>query len=253
MGSARIFDEPWPANLDPATVPFKGRTVTVLCRQGFYDDWSLFNDLVTADVVSWWNAGPVTVDDLRATGNRAIRRHHGESDLLRCLDADLAAVASEPWAPHVWYHDPRFTEFIPKGDATVYEIATSRSTVDRRYLWNHLDELRVTIDAQAALDLRDAVRQYVEAISEQSGNRLAALLARTGLHGRDSITLTDAGCRLGVSYQRIHQLERQLRRNRGRAQPPAGIWMPQIAEAERDGWSNEFTPLGINAIRSFFG
>jgi hypothetical protein len=223
-----ILNASWPDDLDPATVPFTKRTVTVLERQGIYTNPTLLNELTATDVLGWWNAGPATVEDLRASGDDASRRHHTETGLLEALEADLSNMASEPWAPHIWHHDPRFSRFVPKGDVTVYEIATSGSGVDRRFLWEQRDKLRDAVDTQARLSLLDAIAQYVEAISGQHGDRLAALLARTGLNGLDPIAGADAARRVGVSHQRMYQIVQQLYRARDRACPPAGIWMPQV-------------------------
>lgn len=206
MSISSILTATWPSTLDPETVPFKGRTVTVLRRAGLYDDWSRFNGLSESDVMAWWNTGPITVEDLRITGDDAIRRHHDEVGLRRALNADLDAIASQSWAPHVWFHDPRFTEFVPKGNETAYDIATWGTALDRRYLRDRRDALRASTDAQGALSLVEAVAQYVEAISGQHGDRLDALLARTGLGGEDPILGIEAGRRLGVSQQRIHQI-----------------------------------------------
>jgi hypothetical protein len=134
---------------------------------------------------------------------------------------DQERCCGVPWAPHIWYHDPRFTRFIPKGDHTVYEIATSGSAVDRRFLWEQGTELRNAVDAQATLSLLDAVSQYVEAISGQHGDRLEALVARIGLNGHYPINGTEAARRLGVSHQRFCQIVQHLHRARGRACPPA--------------------------------
>jgi hypothetical protein len=193
----------WPDDLDPATVPFAKRTATVLEREGIYTQPDLLNGVTAADVLGWWNAGPATVEDLRIVGNDAIKHHHTETGLLKKLAVDLSDMASEPWAPHIWYHDPRFAQFIPKGDHTVYQLATLGSAVDRRLLWEHATELRSAIEAQARLSLLDAISQYVEAISGKHGVRLEALLARTGLNGRDPFTGAEAARRLGVSHQRM--------------------------------------------------
>lgn len=129
MDNDLLLDMPWPADLDPATVRFKGRSETVLRRRGLYDDWSLFSELTEGEVSSWWNAGPVTIKDIRTTGNEAIRRHHDTVDLRHRIDTDLAAVALEPWAPHIWHWDPRFAMFVPKGDSTVCDMSTSGTRV----------------------------------------------------------------------------------------------------------------------------
>jgi transcriptional regulator with XRE-family HTH domain len=52
-----LFDAQWPDDLDPATVPFLTRSVTILRRAGFFDDWSLFDTVSEAEVLSRINAG----------------------------------------------------------------------------------------------------------------------------------------------------------------------------------------------------
>jgi hypothetical protein len=185
VNTTPILTASWPHDLDPAAVPFARRTATILQRQGLYTNPVLLDEVTTTDVLGWWNAGPATVDDLRVTGNDAITRHHEDTGLLKELAADLSNMASEPWARHIWHQDPRFARFLPKGDHTVYEIATSGSAVDRRFLWDQGDELRDGVDAQARLSLLDAISQHVESISGQHEERLDALRARTGLNGRD--------------------------------------------------------------------
>jgi hypothetical protein len=109
-----ILAVPWPHDLDPATVPFTKRTITVLRRQGIYTNPVILNDVTTVGVLGWWNAGPVTVEDIRATGNDAIIRHHAETDLLSQLATDLSEMASEPWARHVWWRDPPLLPIRPE-------------------------------------------------------------------------------------------------------------------------------------------
>jgi hypothetical protein len=123
---------------------------------------------------------------------------------------------------------------------------------DRRFLWEQRDKLRDAVDAQARLSLLDAISQYVEATSGQHGERLDALLARTGLNGRDPTTGAQAARRLGVSHQRMYQIVQQLYRARDRGCPPEGIWMPQLDAADQNGWLNSVTPSSKSAIQGFF-
>ena len=105
----------------------------------------------------WPGVWVVTVDDIRLTGNAAIRRHHEEAAEHAQLAADLVSVADEPWAKHIWHRDPRFAALLPKGDATVYDIATIGSLNDKRVLWGNLAVLRAALRVQAARALGDAV------------------------------------------------------------------------------------------------
>ena len=244
---------PWPEDLDPATVPFKGRSETILRRHGFYGNWSLFNDLAEADAAGWWNAGPVTVEDIRITGNEAIHHHHDTVDLRHRIDTDLAAVALEPWSPHIWHRDPRFAEFVPKGDSTVREITTSGTALDRRALWDRLDDLRAAVKApRVHCRSRRRWLSYIEAVSGQHGERLDVLLAETGLNGLEPITRPEAARRLNVSRARIYQIVNQMNRRLARARPRHGAWIPQLSVAEETGWPDEYRENGIEATRKMF-
>ena len=110
----QLLEARWPHDPDAATVPFAKRTATILQRRGLYANPALLNQVTAGDVLGWWNAGPVTVEDLRVTGNEAIRRHHSEAGLFKELEADLLDMASESWADHIWYRDPRFAQFVPR-------------------------------------------------------------------------------------------------------------------------------------------
>jgi hypothetical protein len=138
-------------------------------------------------------------------------------------------------------------------DATVYDIATTGTLEDQRVLWGNLDALTEALRDQAARTLGDAVAEYVEAISGQHGDRLEALLARTGLGGEDPITNREMARRLGLSDQRASQIVQRLWYHRDRCRPPGGVWMPQVGEAERDGWPDGYTGGGVEATRGFVG
>lgn len=252
MDSEPILDSPWPADLDPATVPFKTRTQTVLRRAGLHGVPRRFDTLTEDEVMGWWNAGVATVADLRFAGNRAIRRHVEETDERSEMNVSLASVAGEPWAEHIWHSDPRFSRYVPKGGDTVQQIAASGHPDLRRCLWGHLDGLRAAVAAQAALRLPEAVAEYVSAISGQRDRRLNVLLARTGLNGRDPIPGTWAARMLDVSPARIYQIQDALERHRIRARPPAGVWMPQVTSAEIRGWPDGYTDRAVAATRTFF-
>ena len=250
MDSNPILDALWPADLKPDDVPFKGRSETVLLRHGFYDNPSLFDSLTASVAADWWNAGPVTIQDIRRTGNEAIRLHHRTTELRLRIDTDLSAVGQEPWAEHVWYRDPRFAAFLPRRNSTVHDIVTFGTAPDRRVLWERLDGLRAAINRQAELSLDDSVSEYVEVVSGQHGKRLDVLLAVTGLNGHDPIIGPEAARRLQVSSQRIYQIVNQLRRRMETARQVSGPWLPQITVADQTYWPNGYTQRGIESIRS---
>lgn len=251
MANNTVLGDSWPPDLDPRTVPFKGRTVTVLERAGVFDDWSRFDELTEVEVAGWWNAGPVTVDDLRATGDAAIRRHHAEAQLRPKIARDLHAVARERWSNHVWRNDPRFGSLVPAG-GTVYWIAKEGSSKARRQLWDSLEGH--TCDGcytgQARSDCRCGAVYGGD--NRQHENRLEVLLARTGLDGQAPITAVEAGDRVGVSHQRIGQIVEQLHYHDDRAAPPRAVWMPQLDAAMGSGWPDGYSEVGVASTVVFF-
>ena len=110
------------------------------------------------------------------------------------------------------------------------EIAASGHPNDRRALWTRLDDLRAAVAAQAALSLPERSPSMWKAISGQHGIRLEALLARTGLNGRDPIYGTTAARMLGVSPARIDQIQ-----DAPRAQPVEGLAASRRVDAAGDG------------------
>ena len=150
-----------------------------------------------------------------------------------------------------WDRDPRFKAYLPKSGGTVYGITTSGTDDDRQCLWDQREALRDAVAVQAVLSLPDAVAEYVEAISGQHGERLAMLLAVTGLNGQDPISDREGSRRIGCSRVSVGQLRRRLFVLRDEARPPAGVWMPQVGDAERNGWPGEYTEAGIEATRGF--
>ena len=62
----------------------------------------------------------------------------------------------------------------------------------------------------------------------------------------------EAAAMLGCTRQNISAGAMRLFRQRDRTRPPAGIWLPQVDAAMRDGWPTSYTTAGIDATRVFF-
>ena len=143
--------------LDPETVPFRVRTVTILTRKGIWADMTRLDGVTEGDVFGWWYAGVKTVADLRHTGNAAVVSHHAGAPERERQAAELARtterlrrLAGEPWTGQVWWRDPRFRDLLPRGDVTVREICLSGSPEDQRRLWDDMAELETRMRRLAA-------------------------------------------------------------------------------------------------------
>ena len=216
-----ILAEPWPGDLDPARVPFRQRTITVLKGMGVWDDMTQIDERTVDDIAGYWVTGPVTVNDLITSGNEAIEWHHNQP-------ARLKQVTRDDWTRQVWRRDLRFDDLLPDVDATVHDIATSGHHSDQRHLLKTLPKLRNRLDEFAGESRDEALIRYVSTNTGQSRQRTTRLLQSLGLL-EPHISGSEAGRQLGVSPQRIYQLVGQIRHRIEQAQPPNGAapWLPQ--------------------------
>ncbi len=106
MVSVGILAQAWPSDLDPARVPFRQRTITVLKGMGLWDDMTRIDGLTVDDIAGYWVTGPVTVNDLITSGNEAIEWHHNQP-------ARLEQVTTDDWTRQVWRRDLRFGDLRP--------------------------------------------------------------------------------------------------------------------------------------------
>ena len=147
------------------------------------------------------------------------------------LRAKVEALRDAPWTHDVRAGDPRFPRLpIPPGRS----IAAQASELLRRETpaW----QLRQFIDrAEAARSLHrtisqqsleDQLRGLAVAASGASGDRLDAMLARLGWLAADQPTLEDAGARIGVTRERMRQLQQNARKR-----IPAQAWLPRLDQA----------------------
>ncbi len=216
-----ILVEPWPGDLDPARVPFRPRTITVLKGMGLWEDMTRIDHLTIDDIAGYWVTGPVTANDLITSGNEAIEWHHNQP-------ARLEQVTTDDWTRQVWRRDLRFGDLLPGVDATVHDIAISGHHSDQRSLLKTLPKLEKRLDKLGRESRDEALIRYVSTNTGQSRQRTTRLLQSLDLL-EPTITGSEAGRQLGVSPQRIYQLVGQIRHRIEQAQPPKGAapWLPQ--------------------------
>ena len=220
VDDAGILNEPWPLDLDPETVPFRVRTVTILRRKAIWDDMTRLDSVTEGDVLGWWTAGIKTVADLRDVGNAAIATHHAgapererqAAELARMVDG-LARVAGEAWMVQVWWRDPRFRDLLPRSGATVAEIINGGSLAEQQELWVSTDQLEARIERLAALSLEEAVaalrRGHLRPARDTPRGAGGVLRSRAGdlIVGWDDLTRmpwTFSGAYVVYEYQGAH-------------------------------------------------
>jgi len=152
----------------------------------------------------------------------------------------LRRLADRKWAHQVWRRDPRFTDLLPKVDATVAEIATDGTVDDRKALLRNLPLLQDRL-AYYRSRREESLRVFVSGITSQTGTRLEVLLAVVGFT-QPQITKAEGARLLGVSHPRMRQIVNRLWHHWGKAAPPAGVW--QLQE-----WADQVRSSGLSRRR----
>ena len=147
----------------------------------------------------------------------------------------LRALAAAEWPDLVYGSDPRFAELLPNNGASLADLAEllvsnleptsdghANSSVPQTRIPSHLQNpvairawLRNVQDCIAHLDmlkLEDLLADFLERCSSLRGERRDAILARFGWRGTPPITLEESGQLLGVTRERIRQIESRVRK-----------------------------------------
>ena len=126
----------------------------------------------------------------------------------------LIAAAGEPWADLVSTEDPRFRALLPPGRGTFLErvesVVASGSLVECEKLLDSVPLLRSRLAEIENLPLESALADYLESVTRMTGERLNALLARFGWAGDPPATLEVAGRMIGVTRERLRQVEARV-------------------------------------------
>jgi len=226
-----VLTRPWPPELAPEAVPWRTRTRNAILRAGLLNPRSLahvtFGDLLA----------------LRAMGTKSVLDFACTLEALLGLAMEVGvpvddlviATIDSPWADMVSDEDPRFSDLLPPGRGTVFERLDAATLTDTEMVGDAAVALiaralpaiwdRVAAVEEAPLD--EALRNYIRAISGEDGVRLDALLARLGCDGQPPRTLEEASRMIGVTRERMRQIQTRVRGRR----PSHPAYMPALDKA----------------------
>jgi hypothetical protein len=88
-------------------------------------------------------------------------------------------------------------------------------------------QIKGEIDRIGSLPLETALREYLGAVGRLSGARLEALIARFGWGGRPPVTLEEAAGKLGITRERLRQIQDRIRKR----MPAHQVVMPALDRA----------------------
>ena len=216
--AARVFAQPLPYWLKLGELPFSTRTRNCLVFAGLLGDPEQASNLTYGRLMDVRSMGAVSILEFACLAEAALEkastppRESGTSD-----DDALLTIVSEPWADQVGPADPRFSDIIPPvSSATILELLdslTSGPDTDSQVLeklTHAVPELRKRTSQIKALPLEQQLSDFLRALSRFDGERLSAFMDRFGWHGTEAITLEETGSRLGITRERVRQLQERV-------------------------------------------
>ncbi len=180
-----------------------------------------------------------------------------ESQAYSTSAADLSAIrgvlqelADSDSAEMISGGDPRFSDLIPAdvdslaafSRSVLAEIVTQRDAGTTQLslpidlpdlphesasLFQWLSDIKTRIKQIEMLTLEDLLSQYLRACTGFTGQRLDAMLARLGWAGSPPTTLEEAGRLLGVTRERLRQIEQKVRNKL----PSSPVLVPGLSKA----------------------
>ncbi len=239
-----------------------GRPRNLLARVGALSDPKILRSLTYGQLLSIKGAGAKTVVEVGlraeqlAPGKLSEQPPEVESATPLTLDKvtldSLRAFAAADWADFVYGSDPRFADLIPNNGRSladlaailiqIYESASGENSDPMRLqspipsrlqspsdIQKWLGDVRDRTSRLDLLKLEDLLTDYLDRCSTLRGKRRDAILARLGWLGKPSITLEESGQLLGVTRERIRQIEHKLRQKF----PSTPAYFPALSKALR--------------------
>jgi len=255
IAGLKAFTQPIPYWLDLRELAFSTRTTNCLTQAGLLASSEKASALTFADLFAVRSMGVVSILEFICVVESAVDRASAPEHASGMVASteELAALAKESWADQVGAGDPRFSDLIPPApQATVLEMLEAAAT-DPDYdqgiieaLAQIMGEVRARLSAIEAMTLESALMEFARLVSRLEGERFDALLKRLGWHGEPPVTLEEAGDILGVTRERIRQLQERM--NDRLSAIPFQVYMPKLDAALEA--LREAAPLSADAAAS---
>ena len=214
----RVFTQPLPYWLDLKELPFSTRTRNCLVLGGLLAEPEQLSKVTYGRLLDIRAMGAVSILEFACVAEAALARAStAPTEPHPSDEGALLSIVSEPWVDKVGPADPRFSDLIPAVSyATVLELLddlTSGPDADRQVLeqlTSAVPELRKRASQIKLLPLEQQLSDFLRALSRFEGERLSAMMDRFGWNGIPAITLEEAGSRLGITRERLRQLQERV-------------------------------------------
>lgn len=228
-----VLTRPIPLELELRRLPWQVRTRNCLNSAGFFDQTQKLRGITFEDLFNIQAMGVFSILDFACTLEAAMHTCDVlEQSTTEIPNAVLSAI-NEYWADQVSEQDPRFAHLFPGGEGTILDrldgfTSTPLFTgLDKGRLFSAIQESQSIVQELEKLSLEDLLRHYLSQLSRMTGSRLEMLLARFGWGGIPPITLEEAGLKLGITRERMRQLESKVRKRI----PSHPVVMPALDKA----------------------
>lgn len=213
--------DPWPLGLKPESVPWSTRTRNALRKAGLYAAEQVNTNVTFGQFMEIEGAGVRSALDFAATLEAAMRQFdEARSTAAAVLNTSsegsaLVEAAEEPWAAQVSGEDPRFVQvlFVVRGMSFrdyVHQLLESSDVTGKAKelseLVARLPDVKWRVREIEQLNLEDALSDLLKRIVPGK-ERLNAITERLGWNGKPPKTLEEIGQQIGVTRERIRQIE----------------------------------------------
>jgi sigma-70-like protein len=220
LANQPVLGGEWRSNLDPRELPFAVRTINVLDRAGKLQDIQWLSRASAIDIFALPHAGPLTLLDFatvaeahNAVVHTAQSADNGDNrydDLRR----QLYTLSSEFPIDSISTRHQRLRHLQLRGPSvkdgleSLIETSKLASRDQYRQLSAQLAEVRTAISELSSETLDESFMRVLHSLLPL--RQVPAIAARLGWDGRGGCTLQEAGDLLGVSRERVRQLEQKV-------------------------------------------
>ncbi len=256
-GKMKCVERVWPVGLKVGDIGWTARTRNCLGRKGLLDDEQQLVSLTFGELLRIEGMGALAMIDFCSTLEGAIdtfeplATSYSESrikDKPTDWTTILQEVVREDWSAQVSKQDPRFALLLPPGketlqdrvDQLLLDTDTISNASDVPLMVDSIGKIKQVIADLKVQPLESCLLDFLRCVSRREGEILQVLAARLGWHGERAVTLEECGNRLGVTRERVRQIQDKVLKRF----PDHEVFMPRLDEALA--LLEEHAPLTMN-------
>jgi hypothetical protein len=210
------------------------RTSNCLRRQGLHKNPELLKSMTFRDLLKIPGMGDRSVLDFSVMLEdwaAELTSTEKESVNMEKAIGLLIETSNEPWASLISQEDPRFTNLFPPGRGSlsdiIEDVVSNSDDVGISKLVNNISRIKQRISDIDSMPLEQCLLDLLNSFPKLSEERSKVLSYRFGFQGKAPETLASVGDRIGVTRERVRQIEKRIYERL----PKSPIYMPQLEKA----------------------